>query len=136
LLGWNLNLLLDHNSESEVMAVITSERSSKVNLLREFYTLKCLTYFSMVRKISSICSKEVYKLHPTSIPVVLLRLAQRTQDKWHQVPFLRREFFQVIMRPMFGAFGKAGSSHSIAFVSKAWIFSLSPSFFPLFLPSK
>jgi len=47
----------------------------------------------MVRKISSICSKEVYKLHLTSIPVVLLGLAQRTQDKWHQVPFLRREFF-------------------------------------------
>ena len=42
------------------------------------------------------------------------------------------------MRPMFGAFGKAGSAHSIAFVSKAWIslsLSLSPflSFFPLFL---
>lgn len=27
---------------------------------------------------------------------------------------------QVMMRPMFGAFGKAGSSNSIAFVSKAW----------------
>lgn len=26
---------------------------------------------------------------------------------------------QVLMRPMFGAFGKAGSAHSIAFVSKA-----------------
>jgi len=25
---------------------------------------------------------------------------------------------QVVMRPMFGAFGKAGSSNSIAFVSK------------------
>ncbi|RZB73317.1 Urease isoform E [Glycine soja] len=31
----------------------------------------------------------------------------------------------VIMRPMFGAFGKAGSSHSIAFVSKAWLQSIS-----------
>ena len=27
-----------------------------------------------------------------------------------------------MMRPMFGAFGKAASSHSIAFVSKAWNF--------------
>ncbi|KAK7842186.1 urease [Quercus suber] len=32
-----------------------------------------------------------------------------------------------MMRPMFGAFGKAGSAHSVAFVSKAWI-SLSLSF--------
>lgn len=29
------------------------------------------------------------------------------------------------MRPMFGAFGKAGSAHSIAFVGKAWNTSLS-----------
>ena len=35
--------------------------------------------------------------------------------------------FQVMMRPMFGAFGKAGSAHSIAFVSKVWI-SVSPHF--------
>lgn len=29
-----------------------------------------------------------------------------------------------MMRPMFGAFGKAGSANSIAFVSKAWTLSL------------
>lgn len=29
-------------------------------------------------------------------------------------------FVQVKMRPMFGAFGKAASSNSIAFISKVW----------------
>lgn len=31
---------------------------------------------------------------------------------------------QVLMRPMFGAFGKAGSANSIAFVSKVSMVSL------------
>ena len=51
-----------------------------------------------------------------------LRWIKNIREIWmDQFPFLlKHDLMQVMMRPMFGAFGKAGSANSIAFVSKAW----------------
>lgn len=46
-------------------------------------------------------------------------------DHWFLTYWRHDLLLQVLSRPMFGAFGKAGSENSVAFVSKAWYLSLS-----------